>query len=211
VTPRLGGGLPGVRFRAVTDEPEPRERQDPTVSFEEAVAIRDEIYRLRGRIMSDVSAVEGSVELALACYFVSAERSQSFYLLIAVRLSLADKLEILSKIVEALGLKSRVAQTVSRLERANAIRNEQAHSNVMVFPAPTRGGLTFELQSLHKTKRGGLRLARIATEELAQCAAWIDGLPKEVYRITNAIAAAATGKDPLAEMDAFDAANKATD
>ena len=188
----------------MTDRPDSR---DVTrASFEEAVAVRDRIYQLRGQILSDVSAVEGGIEMALCCYFISSERSQHFYRWMAVRLSLSDKIEILEKIVDEIGVKGRVADTMSRLAQATTIRNHLAHSNLMVTPPERIGpmGLTFEVRSLHRTKRG-MRFARVEIEELERSAALIEGLAKEAGRVVMAIVAAATGKDPMAEMDAYDA------
>jgi hypothetical protein len=175
-----------------------------------AVSLR-EIYRLRGKIVSDVNGVEGFVDMAVSTYFVDAEHTHHFRTWVLARLPLSEKLSVLEQVVDELGIKERVHQTLTRLRAANDIRNEQAHSNVSHNPAVREVSSetieTFLQWHSRRYSRRGLQATRIEVEELEKSATLVDALTIEVVRIHAALVARRNGGDPLAALDEFDTAN----
>lgn len=121
----------------MTDESSPRPPFDltSTPGWAEAHAKRREIYALRGEVISVVSELEGAVDRILTIYFVppgkdAPHRSSDFGLWILPRLSLAEKIDILSSLAKRLGISEYTNPLLQELRFANAFRADQAHSHV---------------------------------------------------------------------------------
>ena len=91
------------------------------------------IHRLRGRILSNVNAVEDRVDVVLCLYFNQMEdhdTSERFRSWVLRRLSFETKLDLLKQVVDDLGVQDHLALLLANLRRASALRNKLAHSNI---------------------------------------------------------------------------------
>lgn len=187
-------------------EPAPPDAKAIPPYITEALALRDQIYRLRGKIVSDVNAMELSVDRILCVYFGANDPKLRFQIRVLRRIQLAEKLKIIDEIVDELELKSRLEETLSRLRRVLDIRNDQAHSNVDFNMADLGNPELLEWQSMRVTRRA-VQTTRIAIEELEESAAFVGSVGSEVMRIFVGVLAWRDGGDPATSIDEFEVAN----
>jgi len=191
----------------VTPDPEPR----PHPAAEPANAVRQEIYRCRGQIVSDVADLENTVSWVLEVYFLKLAGNLQFRTWVLGRITLADKIVILEEAAEALGIKDKVSATFPRLRRANDIRNEQAHSTVDYnLEAIVEGKIDWDRFFQWRSQRVSRRRVTselIDVKRLERQCEFTKYLPFEVLRILAALMAIRANEDPLAAIDKIDAGN----
>jgi hypothetical protein len=199
----------------VPDEAEPGGEGSPDIAkrdYDEAFARRTRIYELRGRIMSDVNELEAYLNNCLSAYFKldrSLDSSFKSWLLSSIQFS--AKLEAVKNAAIELGITERTVGTLAKLQRAAAIRNDQAHSHIAFNPsvsevsAETRAEF-LKWHSIRRSRRGLLE-QQIEERELQATAAFISGIEIEVLRLWIAFLMGKTAGDATKALDDFDALN----
>jgi hypothetical protein len=187
--------------------PEQSDREAITAAV---LARRDEIYRLRGQIVSGVIELESSVDAVMTTYFgqtgVFIMRFRSWVL---SRLSLSEKIEVLKEVVDELGIKERALPTLTALRRASDVRNNLAHSSVTVNTMSAEGRTLEEMlrwQSARQSRQG-FGYTAVEIDELERDAVFVRDLGYQVFRLLVAVVARLSGRDPFTAVDELDAAN----
>jgi hypothetical protein len=180
--------------------------------WQTANARMQRIYALRGQIISEVNGLEKWLDEAIGSYFGQPLlTSTQFRTWILGRLGLSDKIVILDAITAELGVGSRCSDTLTRLRRANDIRNREAHSfltwNASIPELSKSTWPDFLKPHAQAFSRRQASFVPVDEEELALDLAFVKELLVEAVRILNATVTAAHGGDAALAIDEFDKNN----
>jgi hypothetical protein len=179
---------------------------------EAANEVRHKIFALRGEIVSEVNSLEGFVDMALCLYFNQEHPfTTRFRSWLLSRIQFSAKLDVVGQITSELGVKDRMHGTVTRLKKANDLRNNVAHSSVTFNPnvreISRETAAEFFRWHSHRESREGSRITRVEIEELERDAAFVKSVGGEIVRLLVVATAPGLHQEATAALDEFEANN----
>lgn len=187
-------------------------------ALSETAALRDAIYQLRGRFISEMTTLESMLDNAILFYFGQNLPAEEFRSFLLSRIHASDKIDVVGAILKSIGLLDPGRRLLQALRTANSFRNELAHSSVgasekLIAQVCDTGdedrlveAMLFDLHSI-RSSRFGVIAKREDLEELRNRLDSLETLQSWVVFIMFGVLAHSNGHNAMDAIKRMETAN----